>query len=217
MKPVPPHNAPGPIVYPESDGQLIAENTRQFNWIVLFYNNLSGLFRLRPDVFVAADLFWYPIKGHPEIRTAPDGLVVFGRPKGDRGSYRQWEEDNIPVTVAFEILGPSMTAEVQAGKRAFYDRHGVEEYYVYDPDRTTLEVYLRQGEALAVVSEVDGFVSPRLGIRFDLSGPEMVVIGPTEGGSRPSRSDTLSTWPCCPPERKKSRHSNGPNCRRGMV
>ncbi|HZT80700.1 MAG TPA: hypothetical protein VFA26_10775, partial [Gemmataceae bacterium] len=25
---------------------------------------------------------------------------------------------------------------------------------------------------------VDGYVSPRLGIRFDLSGPEMVVYGP---------------------------------------
>ncbi|NEX15989.1 MAG: hypothetical protein C1943_04960 [Halochromatium sp.] len=26
---------------------------------------------------------------------APDLFVVFGRPKGRRGSYRQWEEDGI--------------------------------------------------------------------------------------------------------------------------
>jgi Uma2 family endonuclease len=178
VKPVPPRVAPGPIVYPESDGQPIAENTKQFGWIILLYNNLSGLFCLRPDVFVAADLFWYPVEGHPEIRTAPDGLVVFGRPKGDRGSYRQWQEDNIPLTVAFEVLGPSMTAEVQACKRVFYGRHGVEEYYIYDPDNNRLQAYVRRGEVLARVRKVEGFVSPRLGIRFDLSGPEMVVFRP---------------------------------------
>ena len=32
------------------------------------------------DVFVAGDLFWYPVRGNPRIVTAPDGLVVFGRP-----------------------------------------------------------------------------------------------------------------------------------------
>jgi Uma2 family endonuclease len=178
MKPVPPWSAPGSIVYPESDGERIAENTRQFRWIMLLHGNLSALFDERPDVFVAADLFWYPVEGHPEIRTAPDGLVVFGRPQGDRGSYRQWEEDNIPVTVAFEVLGPTMTAEVQSWKREFYTRHGVEEYYVYDPEGITLEAYLRRGDALVEIAEVDGFVSPRLGIRFDLSGKEMVVVGP---------------------------------------
>src|SRR4051812_26737241 len=177
MKPVPPFIAPGPIVYPESDGEPIAENTRQFAWISLLYNNLSSLFYERPDVFVAADLFWYPVEGHPEIRTAPDGLVVIGRPKGDRGSYRQWEEDNLPVTVAFEVLGPSMTAAVQSWKREFYTTYGVEEYYVYDPDRVTLEVYLRQGGALVAIPQADGCVSPRLGVRFDLSGPEMAVVG----------------------------------------
>ena len=33
-------------------------------------------------------------------------MVVFGRSKGDRGSYQQWKEDNIPPQVAFEILSP---------------------------------------------------------------------------------------------------------------
>lgn len=77
------------VIYPESDGLPMADNTRQMRWIVVLYGNLAALFREQPDVFVAGDLFWYPVQGHPEIVVAPDTLVVFGRPKGDRGSYRQ--------------------------------------------------------------------------------------------------------------------------------
>jgi hypothetical protein len=65
-----------------------------------------------------------------------------------------------------------------ADKAAFYEEHGVEEYYIYDPDNNRLFVYLRQGEVLRRVRSLEGFVSPRLGIRFDLSGDEMVVLGP---------------------------------------
>ncbi len=44
------------IQYPESDGQPMADNTLQFQWIVLIKENLETLFRDRPDVFVAGDL-----------------------------------------------------------------------------------------------------------------------------------------------------------------
>src|SRR5205807_8645404 len=73
------------VVYPDSDGKPMAENTKQLRWIVVLFGNLCALFRDRPDVFVAADLFWYPVEGEPDIRAAPDVLLVFGRPKGDRG------------------------------------------------------------------------------------------------------------------------------------
>jgi Uma2 family endonuclease len=169
---------PPPIVYPESDGKPMADNTKQLRWITVLYGNLSALFRDRPDVFVAGDLFWYPVEGHPEVRFAPDVLVAFGRPKGDRGSYKQWEEGNVPLTVTFEILSPNNTPLEMDDKREFYEEHGVEEYYVYDPDANRLKAFMRRGDVFRAVRPVDGFVSPRLGIRFDLSGPEMVVCGP---------------------------------------
>jgi Uma2 family endonuclease len=156
----------------------LADNTKQARWIVVLFDNLLALFHAIPDVFIAADLLWYAVEGEPDQRVAPDVLVVFGRPKGDRGSYRQWEEDNVPVTVAFEILSPNNTRQEMADKLAFYDDHGVEEYYLYDPDKNHLTVYRRQGQVLRRVRKVDGFVSPRLRIRFDLSGEEMVVFGP---------------------------------------
>ena len=89
-----------PIVYPESDGLPMADNTKQARWIFVIWGNLAALLR-QEQVFVASNLFWYPVEGHPEIVIAPDVFVVFGRPKGDRSSYRQWEEDNLPVLVAF--------------------------------------------------------------------------------------------------------------------
>jgi Uma2 family endonuclease len=174
--PTPPLN--GPIVYPDSDGEPMSDNTRQGRWIILVYDNLDGLFHDILDVFIAQNLLWYPVEGHPEIRLAPDVIVVFRRPRGDRGSYKQWEEDNIPPTVVFEILSPGNTAPEMADKQAMYEEFGVEEYYVYDPDSNHLQVYVRRGEVLRRVRPADGFVSPRLGIRFDLSGPELVIYRP---------------------------------------
>src|SRR3954468_6978830 len=119
-----------PIEYPDDDGLPMADNTIQLRWIVALYDNLSALFHAAGDVFVAGNHLWYPVEDHPEIRSAPDVMVVFGRPKGDRGSYKQWEEDHVPVTVAFEVLSPGNDPFEMADKLAFYDDHGVEEYYL---------------------------------------------------------------------------------------
>ncbi|MCI0464679.1 MAG: Uma2 family endonuclease [Gemmataceae bacterium] len=168
----------GTIVYPESDGLPMSDNTRQFVWIVVLYGNLAALFRDRPDIFVSGNQNWYPVEGHPEVCAAPDVYVVFGRPKGHRPSYRQWEEGNVPMTVVFEVLSPSNPYKQMVDKLTFYEEYGVEEYYVYDPDNDNLVVYLRRGEMLRPVQPVAGFVSPRLGISFDTSGPELVVRYP---------------------------------------
>jgi Uma2 family endonuclease len=167
-----------PIEYPDSDGKPMSDNTKQFRWIQTLHGNIAALYHDREDIFVAGDLLWYAVESHPEIRTAPDVLVVIGRPKGDRGSYKQWEEGGVPITVAFEILSPSNTVPEMDDKLAFYEEHGVEEYYVYDPDHNRLMAFVRRGEVLRRVRPVHGCVSPRLSIRFDLSGPEMAVFYP---------------------------------------
>jgi hypothetical protein len=87
------HTSPQTIVYPDSDGLPMSDNTLQFQWITTLVGGLDSSFREDPDVFVAGDLLWYPIEGDNKTRTAPDALVVFGRPKGYRGSYMQWREE----------------------------------------------------------------------------------------------------------------------------
>jgi|YNPMSStandDraft_1061717.scaffolds.fasta_scaffold48169_1 Uma2 family endonuclease/FtsZ-binding cell division protein ZapB len=166
------------IVYPESDGKPMADNTWQLESIVYLYDNLCALFADREDVFVAADLFWYPVEGHPEIRTAPDVMVVFGRPKGHRPSYKQWEEDGLAPQVVFEVLSPSNRPSDLIDKFLFYQQYGVEEYYLYDPDRGILDGWIRKEGALHPIPNPDGWTSPRLGVRFTLEGGQLVAYSP---------------------------------------
>jgi Uma2 family endonuclease len=166
------------IIYPESDGKPMSDNTKQFEWIVLIKKNLDWLFADDPDVFVAGDLLWYPVEGNNKLRQAPDAMVVFGRPKGDRGSYMQWKEDNIAPQVAFEILSPGNTQTEMNKKLVFYNRYGIEEYYVYDPDKPDLSGWLLGQEQPEVIESMQDWVSPRLRIRFDLSGAELQIFRP---------------------------------------
>jgi Uma2 family endonuclease len=156
----------------------MADNTKQFRWIVVIQQNLEWLFAHQETVFVAGDLLWYPVEGDPKSRMAPDVMVAFGRPKGDRGSYQQWLEASIPPQVVFEILSPGNRVTKMLEKLRFYERYGVEEYYIYDPDDIELTGLTRSGEELAVVNQMSGWVSPRLGIRFDLSGDELQLYHP---------------------------------------
>lgn len=166
------------IVYPDSDGQPISDNTKQFRWIVVVQQNLEWLFADHPQVFITGDLLWYPVQGNPKVRQAPEVMVVFGRPKGDRGSYQQWNEGDIAPQVVFEILSPGNTLTEMNKKQVFYDRYGVEEYYLYDPERNDLSGWLRSQERLDVIDPIADWVSPRLGVRFDLSGDELALIRP---------------------------------------
>lgn len=168
-----------PIEYPDSDGEPMSDNTKQFRWITLIHFALDSLFAQNPQVFVAGDLLWYPVEGDNGTRVAPDVMVALGRPKGDRGSYRQWEENGVAPQVVFEIMSPGNRPGDMEIKRQFYENFGVEEYYIYDPDHGQLQVYLRQGDKLDAVQPGNDFTSPLLGIRFELSQPEMRLIKPS--------------------------------------
>ncbi|MEZ2228759.1 MAG: Uma2 family endonuclease [Microcoleus sp.] len=166
------------IIYPDSDGEPIADNTKQFRWIVTIKENLEILFANILDVFVAGDLLWYPVQGNNKIRQAPDAMVVFGRPKGDRGSYEQWKEDNIPPQVAFEILSPGNRPGKMAAKLLFYQRYGVQEYYIYDPDNIELSGFIRNEDWFEPIAEMNGWVSPLLEIRFELTEDTLEIYRP---------------------------------------
>ncbi|ASC73464.1 Hypothetical Protein XM38_044310 [Halomicronema hongdechloris C2206] len=170
------------ILYPDSDGNPMADNTIQYRWIVRLVTNLKRLLKDQ-TAFVAGDLLWYPIpvETPPAPAQAPDVMVVLGRPDGDRGSYKQWEEDNIAPQVVFEILSPNNSAREMLAKQAFYGKYGVLEMFFYDPDsfdfwglvRTTPE----QGFAPILPLNFP-WTSPTLGIRFDLSDQGLAVYYP---------------------------------------
>jgi Uma2 family endonuclease len=156
----------------------MADNTLQDQWIDRIKGGLDALFRDDPNIFVASNLMWYPVEGNNRRRLAPDVMVAFGLPKGQRDSYVVHEEGVSPQ-VFFEILSPSNRKRVMDFKRKIYELYGVEEYYVFNPYKIKLEVWLREDDAFRPIPEAEtsGWVSPRLGIRFELA-EDMTIYAP---------------------------------------
>lgn len=173
---------PSDILYPDSDGKPIAENTLQYRWIVRLVTNLKQL--LKDQVaFVAGDLLWYPVRVElpPAPCQAPDAMVVLGRPDGERGSYKQWEENNIAPQVVFEILSPSNTMIEMAAKQNFYAQYGVLEMFFYDPQSHNFGGLHRatvQDSLNFIQSQDLPWISPLLNIRFEMSADGLAVYHP---------------------------------------
>ena len=156
----------------------MADNTLQFRWIVTIKEGMERVYRNRPDVFVAGVLLWYPVEGRPDICAAPDTLVAIGRPKGERGSYKQWVENAVAPQVVFEVLSPNNRVSEMERKLDFYDRYGVDEYYIYDPDEIELFGRRRIGTDLTRIPSMNTWISPILRVRFDMSERELKLFGP---------------------------------------
>ncbi|MDJ1184945.1 Uma2 family endonuclease [Roseofilum casamattae] len=169
-------------LYPDSDGKPMAENTVQYRWIVRLVSNLRRLFTGQ-NVFVAGDLLWYPVRVEvpPAPSLAPDAMVVFGRPPGDRGSYKQWEEDNMAPQVVFEILSPSNTRSEMLAKQTFYQQYGVLEMFFYDPESRDFWGFARGSveEEFMLITPLNlPWTSPLLQIRFELFADGLAVFYP---------------------------------------
>jgi len=166
------------IIYPDSDGKPISDNTKQFQLIVKIQGGIDALFKDNENVFVAGDLLWYPVEGDNKTRQAPDTMVVFGRPKGDRGSYQQWLEDNIAPQVVFEIISPGNRLGEIFKLFKFYDNYGVEECYFYDLKDKELIDWVRSDGKLNYIESMEGWVSPRLEIRFETASGDLEIYRP---------------------------------------
>jgi Uma2 family endonuclease len=168
---------PKQVFYPSTDGKPMAEDTRQFEWIVTINGGLSTQFAEEFNVFIASDLFWYPVEGNNKIRVAADVMVAFGRPRGHRRSYLQWNEGGIAPQVVMEILSRGNRTKEMLAKFGFYERHGVEECYFFDPEVTEVLGWIREGDKLREIRSMQGWVSPRLQIRFEVIDGLLQIFG----------------------------------------
>src|SRR5439155_187166 len=105
------------------------------------------------------------VEGNNTLRIAPDVMVAFGRPKGYRGSYRQWQEGGVAPQVVFEVLSPGNTIPELLRKLHFYERHGVEECYYLDPEKGDATGW-RRPAAPGVGDELVGL------LKVDQGGPD---------------------------------------------
>ena len=156
---------------------LTGESTRRLRWIVTLQGGLDALFRNRKDVLVAGGVPWYLT---PESRDSatPDLFVAIGVNRGERTAYRQWEESNVVPQAVFDVIAPG-TSMVSATRRLkFYERAGVEEYYMYDPDAGEVIGWVHNGVTFEEIPAIEGWVSPRLQIVFGMEEGELFLSLP---------------------------------------
>lgn len=168
--------------YPDSDDEPMAESVLQAEVIRALILGFQRLYLGRPDVVVVGDAFWYPVKGQPKVVLAPDTMVVVDLPSlpdfRTMGSYRQFEYGG-RVALAVEVLSPSNTAAELRRKRQFYEQHGAAEYWEYDPESATLEVWVRHGdEFVPMAVPADGLISPATGVRVGVADDMLAVYNP---------------------------------------
>lgn len=183
---------PKRVYYPDDDGLPMSDNTWQFNMIVLLHSGLDAIYRDREDVFVAGKHLIYAVKGQMDVRQAPDVYVAFGAPRMPRGSYKVWEENGLFPQVVFEVWSPANRPQAMAEKHAFYERYGAEEYYIVYPDFPMhVQAHRREGDKLVRLPDATEYVSPRLGVRFEVVAGELTVYGP-DGRAFLSPAETVA-------------------------
>ena len=132
-----------PIEYPDSDGHFLPDNPLQSNAIVQLRINLEQHFKDVPNVVVEGDMFMYYAQGEADERrvhgrrvgkyVAPDVFVVLDHDLGHRSTYKLWEEGK-PPDFALEVISPSSELRNRREKKALYERIGVREYFLFQPD-----------------------------------------------------------------------------------
>lgn len=131
------------VYYPETDGEPMAETAAHVRALLWLYHMLGTLFADRPDVLVAANMFWYWQQGDPGKRVAPDVMVVPGVGRHDRTSFRSWEENGAVPAVVVELSSKETVKEDLGKKFERYEQLGVREYFLFDPEGCHLDPALQ--------------------------------------------------------------------------
>ena len=121
------------IEYPDSDGELMAENDHQLTAMLEAISTLRAWFADREDVYPGGDMLMYYRMNDNETRVAPDVFVVFGvESRHKRDSWIVWREGKAP-DIVMELASGSTWRRDMREKRAIYAEMGVTEYWRFDP------------------------------------------------------------------------------------
>jgi Uma2 family endonuclease len=130
---------------------------------------------------IATNMVLYYQQSDPSVRRDPDVMVALGVGGHQRRSFRTWEEGAIPNMI-FEIASGSTYQEDLGPKREDYERLGVREYFLFDPEGGWLSPTLQgfrlvDGAYQALTPGPDGgLVSLELGVRLVPEGNMLRLI-----------------------------------------
>jgi Uma2 family endonuclease len=176
------------VVYPASDGEPLAETPIHVRAIILLFQALEDWFANRPDVYIAANMFWYWEQGKPESRRAPDVMVIKGVGRAERRSFFSWKENNAVPCFILEVTSEKTWREDYFEKRELYARLGVSEYFLFDPDAVVLhpplQGFRRSGSGTYVQLELDDqgrLYSEELGVYLKVEDQVLRLIDGVSG------------------------------------
>ncbi len=181
---VPPPNLRGSdVFYPESDGEPMGETDTHRKLILHLTSCLDIFFAEREDVYVSGNIMFYYVEGDPTQVISPDVMVCFGIPKGDRTSYKTWQENDVVPSVVIELSSRGTWRKDFMEKKTLYEVLGVKEYYIFNPlEPKTAPAFtayeLKNGEFKAVKIENNRVKSEVLGLELVVEGKTLRLFNP---------------------------------------
>ena len=121
------------LVYPESDGEPMAESGRHVRMLLDMIDAIDRYFQDTPDIYVCGNMFIYYEEGNPRKVISPDVFMVRGVSKKDLRTYKTWEQQPY-LDFVLELASPSTYTKDFNEKKAIYEQIlRVKEYCIYDP------------------------------------------------------------------------------------
>ena len=158
------------LVYPESDGEPMAESGRHVKTLLDMIDAIDLHFQDVPDVHVSGNMFLYYEEGNPRKVISPDVFMVRGVSKKDLRTYKTWEQQPY-LDFVLELASPSTYTKDFNEKKAIYEQIlRVKEYCIYDPYHE-IEPYFVGFRLVEGVYEEIAFVEGRL--PFETLGLEL--------------------------------------------
>jgi Uma2 family endonuclease len=142
------------FLYPAEDGEPMAETQIHIRAIILLFQALEDYLARRLDNYIAAGMFWYWEKGNVAARRAPDVMVIKGVGRRVQRSFLSWKENDAAPCVIFEMASQGTWRENLNQRRKLYERLGVNEYFIFDPEglylRPALQGFRRNARGVFV-------------------------------------------------------------------
>ena len=163
-------------IYPSEEKKKLGETDYQHIQISILEQQLRIFLSEKKDVYLASDLIVYYEEGNPNRRFAPDLMVCFDVENKKRRSYKIWEEKIVP-SVIIEVASEATWQKDVTTKRRLYEKLGVVEYYVIDPEykyltQPMLAYRLEFGELVRQAIQNDRIFSEELNLELVNTGED---------------------------------------------
>jgi Uma2 family endonuclease len=152
------------VYYPSEDGKPMSLTVVHVATATELFNLLKKRYKSRPDVFIGYDNFWYWEKGNPKARISPDIMVCFGVDRDRiRRSYIAWRHNDVVPSVCFEFASRGTWRKNLNETKQIYERLGVSEYFLYDPDCKYIKAgllgwRLKRGKYVKIAADENGWM-----------------------------------------------------------